>query len=127
MRGGNERADALEPHADETSSIGAARAVRGRGSADRLVPPLGHTDALEDGSPEIRVSSVALFRIDVINPMDFDDAERLLPAAITAAERITRLKRRASASGVPTVYVNGRVAPWPISSTFLVTTRQATC
>ena len=46
------------------------------------------TGARSADPDEVRVSRVALLLIDVINPMDFEGAEALLPAAIRAAKNI---------------------------------------
>ena len=56
--------------------------------------------------------SDALLLIDVINDFDFPGADRILPAAITAADRIAALKRRARTAGVPTIYVNDNFGRW---------------
>ncbi len=55
---------------------------------------------------------VALLLIDVVNPMDFDGAEALLPRALRAAEPIAALKHRARVAGVPVVYVNDNYGRW---------------
>ena len=55
---------------------------------------------------------VGLLLIDVINPLDFEGAEALGPAAIRAAEVIARLRTRADNSGTPVVYVNDNYGHW---------------
>ena len=50
--------------------------------------------------------------IDMINEFAFDGAERLLPAAMGAAERIVALKRRLKGAGVPTIYINDNFGKW---------------
>ncbi|MFN3653033.1 MAG: cysteine hydrolase family protein [Armatimonadota bacterium] len=55
---------------------------------------------------------VALVLLDVINDMQFDGAERLLPHAVRSAERIAELKRRVAAAGIPVVYVNDNFGRW---------------
>jgi nicotinamidase-related amidase len=55
---------------------------------------------------------VALAIIDMINAFDFAGAESLLPRALTAAQAIAGLKRRAGAAGVPTIYVNDNFGRW---------------
>jgi nicotinamidase-related amidase len=72
--------------------------------------------------PDIRSSAVALLLIDVINPMDFDGAEALIPAAIAAAKQIARLKRRAREADVPIVYVNDNFNCWHLGFRELVET-----
>jgi nicotinamidase-related amidase len=54
----------------------------------------------------------ALLLIDVINELEFDGAERLLPGALAMARRVARLKRRAAAAGVPCIYVNDNFGQW---------------
>lgn len=55
---------------------------------------------------------IALLLVDVINPLDFPEAERLLRHAVPAAEQLAGLKRRARAAGVPTVYANDNFGRW---------------
>jgi nicotinamidase-related amidase len=57
-------------------------------------------------------SDVALILLDVINDLEFEGAEELLPHALRAAERIAALKKRAKAAGIPTVYVNDNFGRW---------------
>jgi nicotinamidase-related amidase len=57
-------------------------------------------------------SPVALLLVDVINPLDFPEATRLLRHALPAAERLADLKRRARAAGVPVVYANDNFGRW---------------
>jgi nicotinamidase-related amidase len=54
----------------------------------------------------------ALLLIDVVNPMDFDGAELLMPHALQAADAIAALKHRAYVSDVPVVYVNDNYGRW---------------
>jgi len=58
--------------------------------------------------------SLALVMIDVVNPLAFEGAERLLPQAFEAAGRIAALKRSARAAGVPTIYVNDNYGRWDL-------------
>ena len=55
---------------------------------------------------------VVLVLIDVINDLEFDGGDRLLPQAVAAAERILALKRRALAAGVPVIYCNDNYGRW---------------
>ncbi len=57
-------------------------------------------------------SRVALILIDVINELEFDEAEQMLPAAIEMAGHIAALKKRAKAAGVPVIYVNDNFGRW---------------
>lgn len=55
---------------------------------------------------------VAVLLVDVINPLDFPEADRLLRHAAPAAERLAELKARARAAGVPVVYANDNFGRW---------------
>jgi nicotinamidase-related amidase len=57
-------------------------------------------------------SSVALLLIDVINDLDFPEADQLLRYALPAARRIQELRRRAVKAGVPVIYVNDNFGRW---------------
>ena len=57
-------------------------------------------------------SNVALILIDVINDLDFDGGEALLPHARRMAERIAALKRRAKQAGIPVIYTNDNYGRW---------------
>jgi nicotinamidase-related amidase len=59
-----------------------------------------------------RGGGLVLLLIDVINPFDFDHAERLLRHALPAAKRIRALKRRCCAAGVPVIYANDNFGAW---------------
>lgn len=55
---------------------------------------------------------VALLLVDVINPLDFDEADQLLKFALPAAERLRDLKARARAARVPVIYANDNFGRW---------------
>ena len=57
-------------------------------------------------------SEVALLLIDVINDLDFPEADQLLRYARPMARKILRLKQRAKKAGVPVVYVNDNFGRW---------------
>jgi nicotinamidase-related amidase len=57
-------------------------------------------------------SSVALLLIDVINDLDFDQADELLRQALPMARKIATLKREAAQRQIPTVYVNDNFGQW---------------
>jgi len=57
---------------------------------------------------------IALLLIDVVNPLDFDGADRLLPQAIGAARNIAALKARVRAAGIPAIYVNDNYGRWDL-------------
>ena len=54
----------------------------------------------------------ALLVIDMISTWDFDDAEKVVAAAIAIAPRIGALKRRCLRAGVPVIYVNDNRGRW---------------
>ena len=57
-------------------------------------------------------SQVALLLIDVINDLEFDGGEKLLPFAIPMAASLAALKRRAKAAGIPAIYSNDNFGRW---------------
>ena len=57
-------------------------------------------------------SSVALLIIDVLNDLEFEGGDELLPNAIPMAKALASLKRRAKAAGIPCVYVNDNFGKW---------------
>jgi nicotinamidase-related amidase len=54
----------------------------------------------------------ALLLIDVINDLEFPEADQMLSAALTMAENLLRLKKRARKAGVPAIYVNDNFGKW---------------
>jgi nicotinamidase-related amidase len=55
---------------------------------------------------------VALLLVDVINPLDFPEADQLLRHAVPAADRLADLKAKAQRAGVPVVYANDNFGKW---------------
>jgi len=55
---------------------------------------------------------VALLLVDVINPLDFPEADQLLRHAVPAAKKLADLKTRARAAGVPVIYANDNFGRW---------------
>ncbi|HEV2840793.1 MAG TPA: isochorismatase family cysteine hydrolase [Chthoniobacterales bacterium] len=55
---------------------------------------------------------IALLLIDVINDLDFPEANQLLRFARPMARKILRLKDRAKKAGVPVIYVNDNFGRW---------------
>lgn len=53
-----------------------------------------------------------LLMIDVINHFEFPDGSALLRNALSIAPNLVRLKRRARAAGIPTIYVNDNFGQW---------------
>ncbi len=57
-------------------------------------------------------SETALLLIDVINDLDFPEADGLLRYARPMARKIVRLKLRAKKAGIPVIYVNDNFGRW---------------
>ena len=57
-------------------------------------------------------AATALLVVDMISTWDFDDAERLGPAAVAIAPAIATLARRCSAAGIPVIYANDNRGRW---------------
>ena len=65
------------------------------------------------GTPNVRHKSrVALLLVDVINHFEFPDGKEILHRALPIAPPLARLKQRARAAGVPTIYVNDNFGQW---------------
>jgi len=72
-----------------------------------MTPP---NETLHGSAPD--QSGAVLLLVDVINPLDFPEADDLLRFAVPAADRLVALKRRAAAAGVPTIYANDNFGRW---------------
>ena len=57
-------------------------------------------------------SEIALLLIDVINDLDFPEANQLLRYALPMARKLLRLKERAKRAGIPVIYVNDNFGRW---------------
>jgi nicotinamidase-related amidase len=57
-------------------------------------------------------SATALLLIDVINDLDFPEADALLRSARPMARKLLRLKQRAKKAGIPVIYVNDNFGRW---------------
>ena len=57
-------------------------------------------------------SRVALLLVDVINHFEFPDGKNILTQTLAIAPSLARLKKRARAAGVPTIYVNDNFGQW---------------
>jgi nicotinamidase-related amidase len=62
----------------------------------------------------------ALLLIDVINDLDFPEANQLLEFAIPMARRLRALKQRAHRAGVPAIYINDNFGRWQSNFAALV-------
>ena len=66
-----------------------------------------------------------LLLVDLINPLQFDGAARLAPAALRAAAAVAALQRDARRQGVPSIYVNDNFGHWHADFRQLVVTAGA--
>ena len=57
-------------------------------------------------------SEIALLLIDVINDLDFPEANQLLRYVRPMARKLVQLKKRAKAAGIPVIYVNDNFGRW---------------
>jgi nicotinamidase-related amidase len=55
---------------------------------------------------------MALLIMDVFNDMEFEEGKQLLKHAMPMAKKIASLKERASAAGIPIIYVNDNFGHW---------------
>jgi nicotinamidase-related amidase len=68
------------------------------------------SDNLHGNAPDTH--PLALLLVDVINPLDFPEADQLLRYAMPAAQCLANLKARAKSAGVPVVYANDNFGRW---------------
>ena len=54
----------------------------------------------------------ALLLIDVVNDLEFDGGENLLPHALAMANALAALKHRVKAHGIPVIYANDNFGRW---------------
>jgi nicotinamidase-related amidase len=57
-------------------------------------------------------SPVALILLDVINDLEWEGGERLLPHALPMADGLATLKLHAKQAGIPAIYVNDNYGRW---------------
>src|SRR5215212_8786544 len=57
-------------------------------------------------------TETVLILIDVINDLEFEGGEQLLPHALPMAENIAKLKERTDAANIPSIYVNDNFGQW---------------
>jgi nicotinamidase-related amidase len=60
----------------------------------------------------VPVAGSALLLIDVINDLAFEGSDVLVAQAEPMAVRLAALKRRATAAGVPSIYINDNFGQW---------------
>jgi nicotinamidase-related amidase len=65
-----------------------------------------------DRAVTVPVSGTALLLIDVINDLAFEGSEALVEQAEPMAVRLSTLKRRAVAAGIPAIYINDNFGQW---------------
>ncbi len=53
-----------------------------------------------------------LLIVDLINPFDFKDAEKLYDASYTCAQQVAKLKNTMQEKGYPVIYVNDNYGHW---------------
>lgn len=82
------------------------------------MPTRDDTSSLHGNAPDN--CSVALLLIDVINPLDFPEADQFLQFAIPAADRLSKLTSRAQDAGVPVVYANDNFGRWRSDHTAVI-------
>lgn len=58
------------------------------------------------------VAGTALLLIDVINDLDFEGSDAMIPDAEEMAVRLAALKRRAARAGLPVIYINDNFGQW---------------
>jgi len=73
---------------------------------------MSHADPNNFHGQRVKPCKVALLLIDVINDLDFPEADQLLRHALPMADRILELKRCAKALGIPVIYVNDNFGRW---------------
>ena len=64
------------------------------------------------GETLVPVAGTALLLIDVVNDLAFDGSGPLVAQAESMAAPLAQLKRRATAAGVPTIYINDNFGQW---------------
>lgn len=72
--------------------------------------PIARNATLAGSAPDR--SDTALLILDMISDFGFPDGEQVFKAALPAARRIARLKRRAESAGVPAIYANDNRGRW---------------
>jgi nicotinamidase-related amidase len=73
------------------------------------MPPARNQD-LHGNAPD--ESDVAVLLIDVINDLEFEGGDRLLPQALATADCLAALTDRARRAGVPVIYANDNFGRW---------------
>ena len=80
-----------------------------------MARPVAKDGIRSDGTRKtiaVPVKGTALLLIDVINDLAFKGSAALVRQAEPMASRLAALKRRASAAGIPTIYINDNFGQW---------------
>jgi nicotinamidase-related amidase len=72
--------------------------------------PLSKGKDLHGAAPD--KCALALLLIDWINDLEFDNGDKLLPAALAAAQATAALRERAKRAAVPVIYCNDNFGKW---------------
>jgi nicotinamidase-related amidase len=72
--------------------------------------PLSRSKDLHGAAPD--KCPVALLLVDWINDLEFDNAEKLFPRALSAAKATAALRMRAKKGGIPVIYCNDNFGRW---------------
>lgn len=73
-------------------------------------PPMPKSKSLHGSTPDS--SKVVLLLVDLINDLEFDGGEKLLPCAREMAKPLATLIRRARRARVPIIYANDNWGRW---------------
>jgi nicotinamidase-related amidase len=73
---------------------------------------VGGATARSGRAATVPVSGTALLLIDVINDLAFNGSDVLVAQAEPMALRLSALKRRATAAGIPAIYINDNFGQW---------------
>jgi len=90
-------------------------AMRRHASSPRaMAPASARSSQSRKGRRAVAIPApgTALLLIDVINDLAFKGSEGLVRQAELMADRLAKLKRRAAAAGVPTIYINDNFGQW---------------
>lgn len=75
-----------------------------------MTPKPGKEHDLHGSAPDTH--HTALLLIDLINDFEFPRGDELFAQALPMANRVAALKKRATALGIPTIYVNDNFGRW---------------
>ncbi len=97
-------------------TVGAAAGMSGKTIGQKASRTAARTDSRPSRrttrTTTVPVPGTALLLIDVINDLAFDGSAPLVAQAEPMALRLAALKRRATAAGIPAIYVNDNFGQW---------------